>query len=113
MIRCSGAFLFLDFDTCEEVDLSGAIVSQSDIQPLCANLGRFKLLKTIDLSDNKLSDLGGRLIAEGLKSNCSVTIVRLTSSNEADDIFGDFEQQMGNDSETKYGISDVVRREIT
>ena len=30
--------------------------------------------------DNKLTDAGGRMIAEGLKGNCSVTEVRLVSA---------------------------------
>ncbi len=30
--------------------------------------------------DNKLTDAGGRMIAEGLKGNCSVTWVRLVSA---------------------------------
>ena len=30
--------------------------------------------------DNKLTDAGGRMIAEGLKGNCSVTMVDLVSA---------------------------------
>jgi hypothetical protein len=89
---------FFYFDTCEQIDLSSQELEDDDIRPLCANLGRFKMLKMIDLSDNKLSDSGGRLIAEGLKSNCSVTIVRLKCSNF---------------SGVENGISTILKREIT
>ncbi len=53
------------------------LITDASIQPLCANLGRFKRLKTIKLDPNNLTAVGGCAIAEGLKGNNSVICVDL------------------------------------
>jgi hypothetical protein len=91
-IAAAGTCTFFDFETCEDIELSGLSLKDDDIASLCANLGRFKRLKLINLGDNDLSDVGGRAIAEGLMGNCSVTQV---------DLWGNA------------GLRDAVKRHIT
>ena len=96
-----------NFQTCEKIDLSRQSLNDSDIESLCAKLGRFKMLQAIDLRDNKLSDLGGRLIAEGLKSNCSVTELHLQGVDFDSYNF----QHLSSDSSNNIG--EAVLQEIT
>ena len=60
--------------------------------------------------NNELTDAGGRMIAEGLKGNCSVTEVRLVSAGLlfVRLLLLTCVEQRGNDS-----MSDAVKREIT
>ena len=60
--------------------------------------------------DNSLTDAGGRMIAEGLKGNCSVIEVDLVSAGGLlmRLLLLTCVEQQGND-----GMSDVVKREIT
>ena len=60
--------------------------------------------------NNKLTDAGGRLIAEGLKGNCSVTEVKLVSAGLllVRLLLLTCVEQIGNDD-----MSDAVKREIT
>ena len=79
-IRCEYVVHTFDVETCEEMNLSD--VKDVDIAPLCENLGRLKRLKKIDLRRSRaLSNDGGRAIAQGLKSNCSVVEVQLSARN--------------------------------
>ena len=59
---------------------------------------------------NKLTDAGGRMIAEGLKGNCSVTLVELVSA-------GLFLVRLllltCVEQRDNKGMSDAVKREIT
>ena len=59
---------------------------------------------------NKLTDAGGRMIAEGLKGNCSVTEVKLVSAGLllVRLLLLTCDEQGGNDD-----ISDAVKREVT
>ena len=59
---------------------------------------------------NSLTDAGGRLIAEGLKGNCSVTEVMLVSAGLllVRLLLLTCDEQRGNDD-----MSDAVKREIT
>ena len=59
---------------------------------------------------NSLTDAGGRLIAEGLKGNCSVTAVILVSAGLllVRLLLLTCDEQGGNDD-----ISDAVKREVT
>ncbi len=61
-------------------------------------------------SDNNLTDAGGRLIAEGLKGNCSVTEVKLVSAGLllVRLLLLTCDEQRGNRD-----MSDAVKREIT
>ena len=60
--------------------------------------------------DNKLTDAGGRMIAEGLKGNCSVTEVKLVSAGLllVRLLLLTCDEQGGN-----YDMSDAVKREVT
>ena len=60
--------------------------------------------------NNKLTDAGGRMIAEGLKGNCSVTEVKLVSAGLllVRLLLLTRVEQDGN-----AGMSDAVKREIT
>ena len=60
--------------------------------------------------ENELTDAGGRMIAEGLKGNCSVTEVRLVSAGLllVRLLLLTCDEQGGNDD-----ISDAVKREVT
>ena len=59
---------------------------------------------------NSLTDAGGRLIAEGLKGNCSVTEVKLVSAGLllVRLLLLTCDEQGGNDD-----MSDAVKREVT
>jgi hypothetical protein len=59
--------------------------------------------------DNKLTDAGGRMIAEGLKGNCSVTEVKLVSAGLllVRLLLLTCDEQRGNDD-----MSDAVKQEI-
>ena len=59
---------------------------------------------------NSLTDAGGRMIAEGLKGNCSVTWVNLVSAGLllVRLLLLTCDEQGGNDD-----ISDAVKREVT
>ncbi len=59
---------------------------------------------------NSLTDAGGRMIAEGLKGNCSVTEVKLVSAGLllVRLLLLTCDEQGGNDD-----ISDAVKREVT
>ena len=59
---------------------------------------------------NKLTDAGGRMIAEGLKGNCSVTEVKLVSAGLllVRLLLLTCVEQYGNDD-----MSDAVKREVT
>ena len=61
-------------------------------------------------ANNKLTDAGGRMIAEGLKGNCSVTEVKLVSAELllVRLLLLTCVEQDGNDD-----MSDAVKREIT
>ena len=61
-------------------------------------------------ANNKLTDAGGRMIAEGLKGNCSVTKVKLVSAGLllVRLLLLTCVEQYGNDD-----MSDAVQREIT
>ncbi len=61
-------------------------------------------------SNNKLTDAGGRMIAEGLKGNCSVTAVKLVSAGLllVRLLLLTCVEQDGNKD-----MSDAVKREIT
>ena len=60
--------------------------------------------------NNKLTDAGGRMIAEGLKGNCSVTEIKLVSAELllVRLLLLTCDEQGGNDD-----ISDAVKREVT
>ena len=60
--------------------------------------------------DNSLTDAGGRMIAEGLKGNCSVTEVKLVSAGLllVRLLLLTCDEQFGN-----WDMSDAVNREVT
>lgn len=76
-IAAAGTCKFFDFETCEEIELSGMSFTDDDIAPICTNLGRFRCLKSINFGDNNLTDVGGRAIVDGLQGCCGVTEVDL------------------------------------
>ncbi len=77
---------FFDFATCaifKKRDLN-----DEDVLPLCANLGRFKSLKEINLiqvnNAFSLTEVGGRAVAESLMSNSDVETLLMHSNTIGD-----------------------------